>query len=359
MKAKVPKCHSLGIKSTTGKPFDPTLTLNNEPTPFIHNNPIKFLGYRIQVPMNKTQVKINLHSKLLSLLQKIDKVPVTGKQKLLLYRTGLCPRILWDLTVSPLSLTWMSSVLEAEATLFLKKWVGLARSANPASLYLSKASGGMGLPSLVSLFKKQQVSHAYQLISSRDPVVRYAATRLTIKEAENSRIKFKPMRAVTGAMEVDPGMSDKKLKVEKMLVIEEEQYSKLVSSERRGEVLSVVERDAAAEWASALWNLPPFQLKFVLNACQDTLPHNANLALWKAHPSECKLCGAKQTLLHVLYRCSVALQLKRYNARHDKVLHVIFNFLKEHLSTAYSIITDLQDPLPYTFSPHIAKTDLR
>ena len=132
--------------------------------------------------MDTPEVRVNLHSKLSNLLQRIDATPVTGKQKLLVYRAGVCPRLMWDLSISQLSLTWVSITLEAEATRFLKRWVGLARSANPAPLYLPKAKGGLGLPSLVVLWKKQQISRACQLISSRDPFVRHVATHLTTKE---------------------------------------------------------------------------------------------------------------------------------------------------------------------------------
>lgn len=129
-----------------------------------------------------TEVWANLNSKLSSLLKKIDEVPVTGKQKFLLYISGICPHIMWDLSVSQLSLSWVSTTLEAESTCFLKRWVRLARSANPALLYLPKTKGGLGLPYVVTLWNKQQVSHACQLISSQDPGVRHAATQMTIKE---------------------------------------------------------------------------------------------------------------------------------------------------------------------------------
>lgn len=237
----MPKCHSLGIRSSTGQPFNPCLTLQNHPIPFISKNPIKFLGFRIQVPMDQSAVRANIHSKLLGLLQKVDDVPVTGKQKLLLYRAGICPRIMWDLTISQLSPTWVMRTLEAEANRFLKKWVGLARSANPASLYLPKSKGGLGVPSIIGLFKKQQVSHASQLISSRDPVVRYSATQKTISEQGKKRISFKPMVLARDALAVDPGKSRKKLsKVSRTLVMEDDakvRASTILASEHRGQIL--------------------------------------------------------------------------------------------------------------------------
>ena len=204
----------------------------------------------------------------------------------------------------------------------------------------------MGVTSISGLFKKQQVSHAAQLISSRDPVVRYSATQMTISEQQKQRASFKPLLVARDALMTDPGMSSKKLsKVSQALVMEEEaeeRLSTMLASEHR-EALRTVEDEAASQWALALDSLSPFALKFALNACQDTLPHNANLSLWKGHPGSCKLCGERQTLLHILCNCSVALNLRRYNNRHDEVLRVIYNFLKEHLNGNQSILADLHD----------------
>lgn len=165
------------------------------------------------------------------------------------------------------------------------------------------------------------------------------------------------------ALATDPGMTRNKLsKVARTIVMDddaEERHSTMIATERRGEALRIAEGEAASQWALALENLTPFELKFAVNACQDTLPHNSNLALWKGQPSDCKLCGKRQTLLHVLCNCPVALQLRRYNVRHDEVLHLLYSFLKEYLHTNQHIIADLQDLSPYVFPPHIAKTDLR
>ena len=101
---------------------------------------------------------------------------------------------------------------------------------------------------------------------------------------------------------------------------------------------------------------------FSLNAAQDTLPHNANLALWRRSDGlsdACKLCGMRQTLPHVLNQCPVSLHLRRYNTRHDAVLEVIESGIKPLLSDGECLLTDLQSDQPYIFAPHIAHTDLR
>ena len=76
-------------------------------------------------------------------------------------------------------------------------------------------------------------------------------------------------------------------------------------------------------------------MKFAINSSLDTLPTNANLKLWGKEDSDiCHLCqGARQTLLHVLNHCQVAMELRRNSRRHDEVLKVIADFIRSYLPT--------------------------
>ena len=62
--------------------------------------------YRL-VCLHSAEKRMLLKSKCRSeaLKAMVDNTPVIGKQKLLLYRAGVCPRIMWDLTISHLSPT--------------------------------------------------------------------------------------------------------------------------------------------------------------------------------------------------------------------------------------------------------------
>ena len=94
--------------------------------------------------------------------------------------------------------------------------------------------------------------------------------------------------------------------------------------------------------------LPSEGLKFALNAASDSLPHNSNLSIWRRREGltdGCKLCGRKQTLLHILNDCPVALELKRYNQHHDSVLNEIVGFIKPRLPPGANIIADLPSPM--------------
>ena len=99
-------------------------------------------------------------------------------------------------------------------------------------------------------------------------------------------------------------------------------------------------------------------MRFVLNAAVDTLAHNANLHLWgKKETDACPLCGERQTLIHVLNNCRVALDLHRYNPRHDSVLNILADTIKEKLPTSIHFSADLDSD--YNFPQHITPTDLR
>ncbi len=363
MKAKVPKCHSLGIQASSGRPFDPHLSLGGKTIPFMGQQPIKFLGSTIQIPLDTAAIRNQLIDKLRRLLECVDRTPVTRQQKLLLYRAGICPRLNWDLTVNDLPLTWVTTALESAATRHLKRWAGLARSADPSRIYLPKAKGGLGLPSISLILKKQRVSQACQLLSSRDPVVRYTTTLDIRREETLERTKLKPTLVARDALQENPGSSRTALKNRATkAVVSEDAETRLKharSLERQGEIHRTVEEEASSLWASAITSLPPEQMKFALNASQDTLPHNANLSLWRNLPSSCKLCGERQTLHHVLNHCQVALTLRRFNVRHDAVLEVISRFVSSHLPPDHHQIADLPDQPTYIFPPHIASTDLR
>ena len=343
MRAKVCKCHCMALQGSTGKLIDPQLQLAGETIPFIANNSIKFLGMRIQVPHDATATKETLTANLKRMLQAVDKCPLTSRQKLRLYKAGVCPRLSWLLLIEELPITWVERELEATATRFLKKWAGLAKCANTALLYLPTKRGGLNLPALTSLYKRLQVSRQSQLLMSPDGSVRLLAERNLQHELSMMRKKFKPAVTVRNVMVEDPSRSRKALSAAAKRKVQEEddteRLAQLRKLEKQGQMVTSVDGDEAKAWANTIQSLPSQLMRFTLNAAMDTLPHNANLHLWGKKESDvCPLCGERQTLIHVLNCCRIARELRRYNQRHDGVLGILADMIKEKLplSTHFS-----------------------
>ena len=102
MKVKVPKCHSLPLRASTAKTYDPKLHLHDPPIHFIGNLTIRFLGKTVQIPFASKSSRNSLSTTLSTMLKKVDAVPITSHQKLLLYRAAVCPRLNWDFMVNQL-----------------------------------------------------------------------------------------------------------------------------------------------------------------------------------------------------------------------------------------------------------------
>ena len=144
---------------------------------------VSFLGMPVKKLMSTTFHQEFLSTKLLDLLTRVDSSPVTTKQKLRLFRDGICPHLTWDFRVLELSISFVERQLLPKATKFLKKWLRIPQGGNSHVLYLPKKNGGLQLPALTTLYKQQQASRCVLFKSSQDNTVRSleANTRMRCK----------------------------------------------------------------------------------------------------------------------------------------------------------------------------------
>ena len=211
MKAKVPKCASLAFQASTSQGYDPSLKLQGDTIPFIGDSAFRFLGAPITIHDATADRRGALLLKLEDMLKKVNDTLLTRQQKLHLYSCGICSRLIWDMTITNLSITWVTKNLEAMATRFLKRWSGLARNAATHRLYLPKTSGGLHLPSISSIFKKTRCALAASQMCSQDATVRLIASRKTTAEEMSTRVAFKPHQEVVEVMRDDPGASRRQI----------------------------------------------------------------------------------------------------------------------------------------------------
>ena len=308
------------------------------------------------------QTREHLIGKLFTMLQKVDAVPITRQQKLKLFKVAICPRLTWDLATSDLPISWLQNHLQPAATRFLKRWSGLARSADPNRLFLPKANGGLELPHLVTMYKKIHTAKAGSHMYSGDSAVRAIATQNTLHESQLQRALFRPHQEVVRVMKEDPSAPKKRVIARvKATIHSEDTAARLAHTTGlpvHGLTVREFEGRAALNWTTAISTLPEWCFKFALNSVTDTLPHNSNLCRWKKLPSpQCQLCGGYQSLAHILNSCPKALDLRRYTTRHNSVLKTIVYFIRSHLPDGMRVTADLPEE-EYNFPQDVASTDL-
>ena len=362
MEPKVPKCRTLSLQSRHpqhNRFSNPHLTLGTEEIPFLGDETIPFLGMPVTKLMLTAGHRESISKDLVDLLERVDTSPVTTKQKVKLYKDGICPRLAWGFRVLELPISWIERELESKATKFLKKWMSIPKGGNTKLLYLPKEDGGLALPALSTFYKQQQASRHILFSTSKDECVRYLETQHSSNLSTGS---FTPSSVVHQAICQHPSHTKSQLKS-----LVKRTISEADASTRKSHLLNLPVQGRMFQqdvdysyWADAVSSLPDRELKFAYNAAIDTLPTNANLAMWyKGQVSaQCKLCRfPSQSLKHVLNKCDEALRQHRFDPRHDAVLSVIHAFLVKH-TTDLTILADLPG-VNYAFPSHIAATNER
>ena len=206
------------------------------------------------------------------------------------------------------------------------------------------------------------MSRQTQFLTSRDGCVRFLADKKLKQDLMLSKQKSRPAILAREVLEVRPGGGRKALAKAAKALVAEETNSGLLDHwqclERQGQMSRCMDQECAHVWVAVVKALPEEQMKFSLNAALDVLPHNSNLHLWqKKNSPACTLCGGNQTLLHVLNNCTTARDHRRYNSRHNLVLHGVAAAIKSQLPETTTMSVDIGEG--YQLPCCIVSTDLR
>ena len=246
---------------------------------------------------------------------------------------GICSRLSWSLSLSDLSTTRIKGNVESVATYFLKRWCHLAKPGNVSHLYLPFKSGGLQLPSLVTSFKRCQVSKYHQLLNSEDVRVKILAEKKSDAFSHNKTRKFNPFHYINQSRILTSGESSasRRLSKAKQLAQLAEDSNRLDhgrSCVQQGSTLRLPQSENADLWSKTVMSLSDRVFSFCLNAIQDTLPTRSNPYWWgKCESHSCLLCGEYQSLQHVLNHWPVVLTGNRFTWRHNSILYQIYTFL--------------------------------
>ena len=286
---------------------------------------------------------------------------------------------------------------------FLKKWLGLPRSASWAIVH---DAHGLGIKSFEHLYKECRSLTLANIRFFSDGRVRHALDSKEEREG-NWRRKFSSSMYAKGlieevvppvpvqdqfstqdqslddsqdswsSLEVDvatplvqrpevltSGLLKRKVQTGVQARVNNFWKEKIGSYIMQGDYLALVmEEGDCITWRSYLWDIPQGILKFAINAGLNTLPTFDNLKRWgKRVNDRCTFCGNIQTLAHILSNCNVALDQGRLTWRHNSVLSNIIALIRPHLVSGMHLFSDLPGflaPGGGSIPPNILVTNLR
>jgi hypothetical protein len=358
--------------------FDPLLKAQGKDIKFIGDDdePFKFLGKLISADLLDTFARHRLASKLSGLLEIVDQQPLRGWMKMWLYNFYIATKLSWMLMIYDLPLTEIEE-LEATSNKYLKKWLGLQRSAVTEILYVKRKHHGFQIHSLVTLYKRLQLIRCHLLKHSKDERVRRLYER-DKQRVKNQKLKWDRVDAfeLREAMALNKARLNEQIRSRHGIGFEggTKEAAPLDSPAVIRQQISKLEADASDEERLArldtlqmqgLWSrwdhimqkdfswrrmfagaISDAILRFVVNAQLLTLPSEDNLRRWgkASADSVCRLehkapdgtvmqCKTPHpTALHVLTGCKVALEQGRYTWRHDSLLLVLKQHIVPHVA---------------------------
>ena len=133
LKLKPIKCKSMSIVS--GKPKSVGFILSGNDVNSIENDPHKFLGSHLCFSGKQGEVFGSVRDHFVTRLDRIDNLLVRGEFKLKVYKNYLLPSCRFLLTVHDITKTHLLA-LDSTVHRYLKKWIGLPRSASPGFFHI-------------------------------------------------------------------------------------------------------------------------------------------------------------------------------------------------------------------------------
>jgi len=202
------KCPFKKVLTTQYSSFDPLLKINNAAIKFIgEDDPpmFKYLGRFVQYDLKDDLIRKQVEEKLLKWLQIIEDCGLEGRMKAWIANFHVCSKLAWLLMVQDFPAGAVESWRDHIHRKF-RRWIGLAKCAEPSILYRSTEHFGLNFKDLVQMEKQLRVIKWQIIKYSKDTQMqqlynyRLALDRsghigkgnrtspcLTLEELENSR----------------------------------------------------------------------------------------------------------------------------------------------------------------------------
>ena len=366
MALKPSKSRSAVLARGKLKPVEP-FSVNGTIIPGLQNKPLRTLGRNYDKAINDQNAKVVVMDKFMTDLKKLDKSYFTGFMKSWAAQNVLLKQIEWDFLIYELPIRLIEE-MERKQSVFLRKWLGVARCLTDVALYSNQVPCPLPFNSLLSVFKKSKVRSYLQLKYSQDQQVSTSArqhntgtkwkTVDAIEDAE-SRQRFKKVVGNVRGVKANA----KNVSARAGLGFgqrQEDQSPAEGSREHRKQIANLVDQDqeeeytakAVGQYVQGVWvnwkdyinrdiswktilSTKPELFRFCVGATYDTLATPKNTARWgMTDDAKCALCSHPScTIRHILSACPVSLVQGRYEYRHNQVLRCIAHGIQSFLNT--------------------------
>ena len=334
MIVKVSKCHSFGMckKDTSSVQYKPKLYINNLLIgPVEIDDSFTYLGRHFDFKMTNNMHKEEVLKTINDLFNTIDRLPLHPRNKLLLYKRYVLAKISWHLTVADLSVTWVKNNVNSIASKFIRSWLEIPISGTLDILQLTKSKFGLGLVLPSDRFTQCQVTFRNSLKNSTNSNIR----KIHSDTSKDRNIQYDQYLTTKDALKKIRNMKEERVR-------EELQTQSLVIKSIWDYALS----SFTNTWSNVLNKMPRNIYSFINRYLSNTLANGSNAVKWGiSSNSACPLCTNTQTLGHVVGGCTVALDQKRYNWRHDSILLAIAKIMSRVADlTVYCDLDQFQSP---------------
>ena len=349
MSFKASKSRSMIIKK--GKVTNKfCLKIQEEIIPSIEEKPVKCLGKWFDASLKDGNNINDAVQQAEDWLKKIEKSDLSGKFKVWLYQHGLLPRLVWLFTIYEFPITTVE-LIERKVSKSLRRWLGVPPGFTSVGLYMQSGQLQLPISSAVEEYKVAKCRNLLCLRDSEDKSIRQSgivtrsgrkwAADKAVEQAENA-LKLRDIIGIPcigrqGFGSIPFQQWSGASKKTKQAMIQSEVRSQ-EEERRRAKAVGQGSQGAWTKWDlpsrkltwEELWRWEPLRISFLLRSVYDTLPSPSHLHMWgvKEDPN-CKLCGQRGTLAHILTGCKTSLSQGRYTWRHDKVLLALAHMIEQ------------------------------
>ena len=247
------------------------------------------------------------------IVNKIDKLPLHPKNKILLYSRYLLSKISWNFTVSDISKTWICETLNGIASKYFRKWLELPVSATLSNVLLPQNKFGLNIILPSTKFIQCQTVSRVALRSSPNVDI----NNLWTVTSTNKNIQYDIYNDTKDVLKAVRKENEERLQ------------NQLVS---QGSFFSTILNNSTSTfnslWSSVQSKLPKNIFNFTIRYMNNTLPTRKNLSKWGlSSTSDCSFCSSPETLLHIVAGWETYLNEGRFTWRHDSVLNFLASTL--------------------------------